>query len=353
MNISSSAMQQSRWRSWLALACTAIMLSSCASREGTLPGSTSPGPTVAAPSPSLAPTPTEPPFRFPLTGLPSETEAIGRPFLVMVENSPQARPQTGLNQADLVFEILAEGDITRFVAVYHSKEATAIGPVRSIRPYFVQLGDMLDAVIVHAGWSQDAMNLLNSRKLNHLDQVYGDHAYYWRATDRKAPHNLYTSVEKMRQGSIDRKFRTEWKMPKIDFAKSGKSLLSGEAGRHIEIPYLSGYKAAYDYDSESGLYKRTMADKPHLDKETGEQLSAVNLLVLEAPHKILDKEGRRSVDISGPGKGVILQQGKSQEVRWEQKDGMLRTYVSNQEVPLLPGNTWIQIVPTGTQLKLE
>lgn len=78
----------------------------------------------------------------------------------MVENAPQARPQTGLDQADIVYEILAEGEITRFVSVFQSHEATTIGPVRSIRPYFVEIGDALDAVIVHAGWSQEAMDMM-------------------------------------------------------------------------------------------------------------------------------------------------------------------------------------------------
>jgi hypothetical protein len=285
--------------------------------------------------------------------MPSKVDIASRPYLVMVENSPQARPQTGLDKADIVYEILAEGEITRFVSVFQSVNVPTVGPVRSIRPYFVEIGDMLDAVIVHAGWSQDAMNILSGRKLAHLDQVYGDDAYYWRATDRKAPHNLYTSTEKMAEGAVARKFRKEWKGPQPLFAKNTPVTLTGTSARKIEIPYISGYKVSYEYEAANNTYKRSMAGQPHLDKESGQQLETVNLLVLESKHTILDKEGRRNVNVFGPGKGVLLQQGKSLAITWERKDGMIRPYADGKEVPLLPGNTWVQIVPLGTELKLE
>jgi hypothetical protein len=349
----------SRFRLLLMGACTAAVLTACSpdvSSEGT-PGASAPS-AVASPSASTLPaTPTPAPFRYPLTGLGSQTEMLTRPYMVMVENAPQARPQSGLQQADIVFEILAEGEITRFVSVFQSQPAETIGPVRSIRPYFVELGEMLDAVIVHAGWSQDAMNLLQSHKLNHLDQVYGDHAFYWRASDRKAPHNLYTSTAKIAEGAEARKFREEWKQKGLLFANESPSptaaFTGGTPARHVQIPYIHGYVVSYDYDAAQGYYLRTMDGKPHADKETGSQLHTRNMLVLEAKHTVLDKEGRRSVDITGPGKGTLIQEGQALSVTWQQKDGMLRVYADSKEVPLLPGNTWVQVVPEGTALQME
>ncbi|MEW9701929.1 DUF3048 domain-containing protein [Paenibacillus sp. SI8] len=344
---------------WLVAGCSVIAISGCSGTtepSASPSASTKPAETTAA-SPAANPASvavdTEAPFKFPLTGLPSAVEVKSRPFMVMVENAPQARPQTGLDQADIVYEILAEGEITRFVSVFQSHEAKTIGPVRSIRPYFVEIGDSLDAVIVHAGWSQDAMNIMAGRKLAHLDEVYGDGAYYWRAEDRKAPHNLYTSVDKMKRGAEARKFRSEWNGPLLTFAKDGQSKLTGAAASHIQIPYIQGYFVSYEYNAAEGVYKRSMEGKPHLDKETGKQLQTTNLLVLESKHKILDKEGRRTVDVFGPGKGLILQQGKSQPITWERKNGMIRAFADGKEVPLLPGNTWVQIVPEGTAVKLE
>ncbi|MDD9271439.1 DUF3048 domain-containing protein [Paenibacillus sp. GCM10023248] len=345
---------------WLVLGCSVITLIGCSDTPASMP-SVSPDtaaatPTASAPASKPAASAADPelPYKFPLTGLPSAQEVKSRPFMVMVENAPQARPQTGLDQADIVYEILAEGEITRFVSVFQSHEAEVIGPVRSIRPYFVEIGDALDAVIVHAGWSQEAMDIMAGRKLAHLDEVYGDGAFYWRSTERKAPHNLYTSVAKMKQGAEARKFRSEWNGPLLTFAKDGQSKLTGPAVHYIFIPYIQGYFASYEYNAQEKVYMRSMEGKPHLDKESGKQLQAKNLLVLESKHKIVDKEGRREVDVFGPNKGVILQEGKSQQITWERKNGLLRAFDdSGKEVPLLPGNTWVQIVPEGTKLKME
>ncbi|NEW09407.1 DUF3048 domain-containing protein [Paenibacillus sp. SYP-B3998] len=342
---------------WLVLGCSLIAISGCGDTPSASPTTSVTPVETSVASPPSKPTSiaveTELPFKFPLTGLPSSKEVKTRPYMVMVENAPQARPQTGLDQADIVYEILAEGEITRFVSVFQSHEAKTIGPVRSIRPYFVEIGDSLDAVIVHAGWSQDAMNIMAGRKLAHLDEVYGDGAFYWRADDRKAPHNLYTSVDKMKQGVEARKFRTEWNGPLLTFAKDGQNKLTGAAVTHIQIPYLQGYFVSYEYNAAEGVYKRSMDGKPHVDKETGKQLQTTNLLVLESKHKILDKEGRRTVDVFGPDKGLILQQGKSQQITWERKGGLIRAYAEGTEVPLLPGNTWVQFVPEGTAIKTE
>lgn len=288
-------------------------------------------------------------YRFPLTGLVSGQPAHDRPVVVMVENAPQARPQSGLDQADLVYEILAEGEITRFVAVYQSQAPQVIGPVRSIRPYFVKLGEALDGLIVHAGWSQDAMDLIAEHKLDHLDEVYGDSAYYWRSSDRKMPHNLYTSMEKIRQGVANKKFRKEWNLPEAAFAFATEKpqVTSAKSVTKATIHYLRGYNVSYEYDSQSGLYKRFMEAKPHNDKETGKQLTAANILVCESKHQVLDKEGRREVDVTGPGKGYLLQGGWMKEVTWEQKNGMIRAYSDGRELAMQPGATWVQIIPEG------
>ncbi|WP_051620623.1 DUF3048 domain-containing protein [Paenibacillus sp. UNC451MF] len=288
-------------------------------------------------------------YRFPLTGLVSGKPIHDRPVVVMVENAPQARPQSGLDQADLVYEILAEGEITRFVAVYQAQAPKVIGPVRSIRPYFVKLGEALDGVIVHAGWSQDAMDLIAEHKLEHLDEVYGDSAYYWRSSERKMPHNLYTSMEKIRQGTANKKFRMEWSLQGASyaFALEKSQLSSGKPVAKATINYIRGYNVSYEYDAESGLYKRFMEGKPHNDKETGKQLTAANILVCESKHQILDNEGRRDVDVTGPGKGYLLQGGLMQEVTWEQKNGMIRAFSDGRELSMQPGQTWVQVIPEG------
>lgn len=352
--------------------CVLALMSSC--KDAPAPGDpSSGGPAVGKPSVPNQPVASQvqaSSFRYPLTGVGSEREVKERPVMVMVENAPQARPQSGLDQADLVYEILAEGEITRFLAVYQSKSPQVIGPVRSIRPYFVEIGAGLDALIVHAGWSQDAMNMIASQKLDHFDQVYGDDAYYWRSSERKAPHNLYTGIDKIRQGAVSKKFRSEWSGPQLTFAAasgapslSDRSAPSAPASKPIPIQsrpankvtvsYLHGYNVSYQFDSASGLYKRYMEGAPHLDKETGKQLAGANILICESKHEVVDKEGRRQIDVTGPGKGYLVQAGTVQEVQWERKNGMIRGFAGDRELELIPGQTWVQIIPEGWGIQAE
>lgn len=292
------------------------------------------------------------PYAYPLTGLATDEDVQERPIMVMVENQQKARPQTGLGQADLVYEVLAEGEITRFLAVYQSESPDIIGPVRSIRPYFVEIGDGLDALIVHAGWSQDAMNILVDRNLNHFDEVYGDGAYYWRDKSRKAPHNLYTSVEKIRLGAVNKHFREEWNPLEFKFVDKN-TILTGDPATAVRMDYIRGYYVTYDYDPETKLYKRGMEGEPHKDRETEEQLTATNILICESAHQVLDNAGRRDVDVFGPGRGYLIQQGVVRKVTWERQDNMIRPFIDGEEVGLLPGKTWIQIVPEGSNITFQ
>jgi len=314
-------------------------------------------PPVTEPEPEPIPEPEpepEPvlPYTYPLTGIPTEEHLTDRAIAVMVENSPAARPQTGLHEADIVYEVLAEGEITRFIAIYHSIPSEEIGPVRSIRPYMVELGRAVDGIIVHAGWSQEAMNLMEKYKVAHLDQVYGDHEYYWRDSSRKAPHNLYTSVELIRKGADKRKFRTEWTAPVLTFRSAEE--ISGETAAKVQIPYIAGYHVGYEYDAVEKTYLRLMKGEPHTDKKTDTRLSATNVLIVEASHRIVDDVGRRHIDVFGPGEGYLLQNGVKRDITWKMADGLIRPFdASGNELPLVPGKTWIQIVPDLDKVTFE
>ena len=300
--------------------------------------------------------PEEPPkpFTYPFTGLGSDTEVKDRPIVVMVENSPAARPQDGLHKADIVYEVLAEGEITRFVTVFQSQEADIIGPVRSLRPYFAEIGDGLDGYIVHAGWSAEAGAMIAKRKLANFDEIYGDGAYYWRDKSRKAPHNLYTSTALIREGAVKKKYRQEWNAKSLKFYEPGaEPAIAGEPAASLKVHYIRGYNVSYEYDAESGLYKRLMADKPHTDKTSGTQITARNVMVIFAKHRIVDDAGRREVDVFGPGEGHLFQQGRKLDIEWKNEGGVIRPFAGGQEVPLLPGQTWVQIVPIGSKVEYQ
>src|SRR5699024_1510028 len=135
-----------------------------------------------------------------------------------------------------------------------SESPEVIGPVRSIRPYFVEIGADLDSLVVHAGWSSAAKKMLVARNVQHFDAVYGDHLYYWRSQERYAPHNLYTSVDKIAQGAEAKGYRVdEGDNPQLQFADN-LDPLEGTSAQSVTIPYLLGYEVAFEYDEQSEHY---------------------------------------------------------------------------------------------------
>ncbi len=301
---------------------------------------------IPEPEPEPEPEPILP-YTLKLTGEGSEEEINDRPVMVIIENSPRARPQSGLHQADIVYETLAEGNITRFIAVFQSQSPELIGPVRSMRAYLVHIGFEMDSIMAHVGGSPEALNMLKQKGAN-LDQI-ANSTYYWRSSDRSAPHNVYTSIELIRKGAEARKFRDESKDLELVFTNEA---FEGEMAKEVTIHYIQGYYVSYEYEEEKGGYRRFMLGEPHNDRESSEPLVAHNIIIAESPHKILDSVGRRDIGINGPGNGYMLQLGKMKKITWENKNGIFRGYEDGKEIEWIPGKTWIHIVPIGAKIEL-
>ncbi|WP_278320958.1 DUF3048 domain-containing protein [Clostridium tetanomorphum] len=120
------------------------------------------------------------------------------PFMVIVENSKDARPQSGLVDADIVYETMAEGGIPRFIALYHKKDSDKIGPVRSARPYFLDIAKENNLPFAHCGYSEEAKDIISKENLPSLNEFDYEKAY-WRDKNRKYEHSLYTSSSKLRE----------------------------------------------------------------------------------------------------------------------------------------------------------
>jgi hypothetical protein len=311
-----------------------------------------PVPTDTAPaSESPSASPDIPAYTAPLTGLPVEQVVTQRPFAVMINNLAPARPQSGLTKADTVWELLAEGGITRLVAIFQSQDfADPIGPIRSIRPYFIEVGELYGGVLVHAGASNDAFAILRGQHKQDLDEITNAGAYFWRDKSRKAPHNLYSNLEKLRAGAAHLKYPDHADTPTLSFDSSPDMTGAAEAMR-VEIKFqLSSYKVSYTYDAAKGVYARFINDKPHVDKNNDEQLTAANLVVLSTKHVAYDKEGRLEVDLHSGGKAVLFQRGKAIEADWTNKDGMIRIVKDGKELPFVPGVTYYHVVPNSSAL---
>lgn len=340
------------WRTGILSITMVLMLSACGAGEK---AETDPagGQAPAKSQVEAPPAKESPAFTAPLTGMPLEVESNRRPLAVMINNAPPARPQSGLSQADIVYEVLAEGGITRLIGIFQSQtDIEKIGPVRSIRPYLIQVGESYNGILVHAGGSPEAYSIIKNQGKQDLDEIGNAGAYFWREKDRKAPHNLYTSDEKLREGADRYQFSDEVKIPHYPFIKEGEvsgNAPSGEDAAKVDITFLlENYVVGYTYDEESKQYQRSINGEPHIDLNNDAVLTASNVIVLGADHKVLDDVGRLAIDLDSGGEAMLFQYGKVIKGQWVRSDGdVIRFMKDGKEVPLVPGTTYFNIVPNS------
>ena len=282
-----------------------------------------------------------------LTGLPIEEPSNARPIAVMINNAPAARPQSGLSKADIVYEVLAEGGITRLVAIFQSNnDAVTVGPIRSIRPYLIEIGELYQGLLVHAGGSPEAYSIIQKQKKDDLDEIGKAGSFFWRDKSRKAPHNLYSDTDKLRAGAEKLKYAEEVTIPTYPF-RAEDEVIAGEKAEKVDVTFLQkSYMVSYEYDVDAKVYKRFINSKSHIDLTNNEQLETANVIVMGADHRVLDDVGRLSVNINIGGEALIFQHGQMIKANWiHRKDDVIRFVQGEQEVPLVPGTTYINIVP--------
>ena len=276
-----------------------------------------------------------------------------RPLSIMVENSEGSRPQSGLDKANIVYEVLAEGGITRFLAIYYDQDTEEVGPVRSARPYFVSKSLEHQAIYVHVGGSEEAYNFIKEENIDDINE-FVDFQPFWRTKDRNPPHNLYTSTIRLRKEANKLGYIEMIKKQEYQFEIDRNERLTGRETDSIVIPYNNIYKVSYRYQPNSTRYLRFMNDEPHIDAKTKEQLAVDNIIIQFADTKIIDKEGRLAVDFIGKGKGLLFFKGNSEEIIWEKQDLQSRTifmYKEGNRIALTPGSVWIQIVPLDIKIQ--
>ncbi|MFC3804094.1 DUF3048 domain-containing protein [Cohnella sp. GCM10012308] len=303
--------------------------------------SASAAPTATAADPTAA-------FLAPLTGLPTEQAITRRPLSVMINNFKAARPQSGLTHADTVWEILAEGGITRLVAIFQSQTFDdPIGPIRSIRPYLIDIGETYGGVLVHAGASNDALAILQHSGKADMDEINNAGAYFYRSKDRKAPHNLYSTQEKLYTGAQKMKYDETASVPLVQFDPT-PDVIGEPSATEINLKFqLSDYKVSYKYDAATHLYARSINGQPHIDLNNSRQLTAANLVVLSAKHHAYDDYGRLEIDLKSGGEAMLFQEGRAIACEWKRTPGdIVRIYRDGRELKFLPGTTYYHVVPT-------
>jgi hypothetical protein len=279
------------------------------------------------------------------------------PLAVMVENHTAARPQSGLDKADIVYEALAEGGITRFMAIFWGKEAKVIGPIRSARFYFIELLSEYDAIYMHIGGAQKTGN----PKVDAIEAIYryGIHnldtgGSFYRVKDRLAPHNAYSSTATL-WGISDKRGWDAYDQPTAwKFKRDAKPADRGD-NTVANIRFLTGisnggaYDTAWTYDKKTNLYYRNNGGLAHKDKESGVQYSAKNV-VIQSVKMQFAVTGHAHVihDIIGSGDAKILQDGKVIDATWNKANRTSRTIFKDKagkEIQFNRGQIWVEIYP--------
>jgi len=300
--------------------------------------------------PSATPVkPTAPQLTAKLTGLPITDASINdRPVTaVMIENSPDARPQSGLNQAGVVFEAVAEGGITRFLTLFQDTTPNYLGPVRSVRPYYIQWLMGFDAAVAHVGGSADGLALLKSLGVKDLDQFYNPGPYH-RISTRYAPHNMYTDVAALRALQVQKGWTTSNYTP---FARKPESKLATPAVTYIDFA-ISGadYNVHYDYDAATNSYKRSEGGAPHMDTETG-RISPKTVVALVMP------QGQNGIyttyNTLGQGDAFVFQDGGLVKGTWHKNTETAQftfTDADGHEIKFNPGQTWLTALGSDSRV---
>lgn len=289
------------------------------------------------------------PYTFPLTGKGSTKSTASRAVAVMVNNHPEARPQSGLNKADIVYELLAEGDITRFLAVFQSEKPGNIGPVRSARAYYLELAKGLNALYIAHGYSPEAKEMLDNGYVDHLNGMVYDGTLFKRASFRKAPHNSYITYENVLKGAQLKKYSMTESPPAFSFLTEEESKnITGDTATSALITYSSNkmFDCMYQYDSELGRYKRFSGGEQTVDLETKEPILLDNIFIVEAVHQVIDSGGHRKINLQSGGKGYLLQKGKANQVEWKNVNNRIVPFKDGKEVPFVQGKTWVNVIPT-------
>lgn len=273
------------------------------------------------------------------------------PTAVMVENLTSVRPQAGLSQAGVVYEALAEGGITRFMAVFAGGEASKIGPVRSARSYYLEWLSEYDAMYVFSGAYPPVLQAVSGLGIKDLNAMYAGSKYFWRDSSVSAPHNLFTSTEKINLALRDNEYDKitpdyrQWK-----FTDEVELSERPEDEKMIKIDFSStGYVVEYKYDKESNSYLRFNPQGAiHSDRNTGEQLSPKNIVIIRLDAEVIDDEGRLGMDVTGEGEAVMFKNGETFKGTWEKSSRADRTIFYNEdgsEYEFVRGQTWVEVVP--------
>ncbi len=290
-----------------------------------------------------------------LTGLPVTAAEQALPVTgVMIENTPDARPQSGLSDAGVVFEAIAEAGITRFLALFEENQSTSLGPIRSARPYYIDWALGFNATYVHVGGSPDALSKIGTIGIRDLNEFsYG--SYFHRISTRVAPHNVYTSMSELSTLEQSKSFTTS---TFTGFPRKDDKPLAKPTATKIDMNISSSsYNVHYDYDPTTNAYNRSEGGAAMTDSNTGKQIQpkVVVAMIMPWTNGALDASGAYYTQYSdiGSSTAYIFQDGGVIQGTWSKPyptSQVLFTDATGAAIKFNAGQTWLTAVGLNSQL---
>jgi hypothetical protein len=322
---------------------------------------------IGTPAPSAGATPTAAPSGENVTEDGHEGEMIScltgfwvpeevgtrRPLAIQFSNFETVSDQWGISQADIVYEALVEGGITRLLGIGENYSWDRLGSIRSARHYFASFADEYDAIFIHYGKTKYAKSKLKELGLDNLDgeTAIGNTVFY-RDKSMKAPHNAFTSIDRIQKGIEKKKYRTQYQedyKPHFSFYKEDTDIAGNTAARTVTIRFSSQYKPYFEFNPQDKLYYRFQFKNTHKDANTGKQLAFKNIIVQFVKEWNIDKNGYQTMDLEdASGKGYYITNGKVVEITWKknEKNRWMRYYdAAGNELAINPGKTYIAVFP--------
>lgn len=312
----------------------------------TTTSTTTVAPTTTPPPESTTTTTKPDPPVYPLTGMrkPDPFRALLPALVVKIDNAPGARPQTGFNSADLVYEEIVNDSLTRFAMVFHSQESNPVGPIRSGRIQDIDLFGSLNRPLF--AWSGGNATVTDAIRASDIREIGPSTAYqaYYRAGDRSAPHNLYSNTSALWGYTPP-----DAEPPRQQFQYRAKGdKVQGEPASGVDVT-LDSINVRWDWDPAIGQYRRTMEGSAHLDRATNTQVTTDNVVVLVMNYTV-GISGSPDAQSLGTGEAFVFSGGKWVYGTWTRKDRTKPFKLQDgkgRPILLTPGRTFIELPRAG------
>ncbi len=295
-----------------------------------------------------------------------------RPIAFMIDNNVNAKPQSSLNKAYLIYEIIVEGGETRLMALFKgidtSSEDVMVGPIRSARHYFIDYALENDAIYAHLGQSPQAETYIKNSKIADINgQAYDTGkaktatALFWREKAKKAPHNAYTSINSILAICGKKNYSTKSNKESVlnYVAKEVKFDENAQMANKVSIPYSTGHTVQYVYDETTGRYTRFSKGKKQTDEATGEDVTTKNIILSFIKNTTLndgENKGRQNLENLTKANGYYITNGKAIKITCQKQSATGQTKYCDglgNEIEVNDGNTWINICPIDASVTFE